>query len=153
MRVLIFLEEGAPKRSGKGKPSPQELAAIKTHTERVNAFVSHLTKPQKAWVTKWRKKFKPREESRENNNPERVSRSRSVAGLPGFLGAGFLDVTGLSDLFEERKSNGEHKSSSNNAVALVEEEKIDDSEKLISGSLKPKRRQTVAGKKTAFFDL
>jgi len=116
MRVLEFLELGAPKRSGKGKPSPQELAAIKTHTERINAFCSHLNKHQKTWVAKWRKKFKPpvsvaASDSDEPKLQDRFTRSKSVYATPSRMAS--ADIGGLSDLMEgnwmggDRPNNGQ----------------------------------------------
>ncbi|KAH9249694.1 hypothetical protein BASA81_012490 [Batrachochytrium salamandrivorans] len=75
LRVLEFLERGAPKRAGKGKPSPQEVLAMKAHTASMQAFSSHLNKAQKAWVAKWRKSYKPAEEE---NISKRVGRSMSM---------------------------------------------------------------------------
>lgn len=75
LRVLEFLERGAPKRAGKGKPTPQEVLAMRAHTASMQAFSSHLNKAQKAWVAKWRKSYKPAEEESVN---KRVGRSMSM---------------------------------------------------------------------------
>lgn len=60
MRVLEFLERGAPlpRSKRKGKPSDAEMAAIKSHQESVDAFSTHLTAKQKAFVKKWRQDFR-----------------------------------------------------------------------------------------------
>jgi mRNA deadenylase 3'-5' endonuclease subunit Ccr4 len=163
MRVLEFLENGAPKRSGKGKPTPAELAAIRQHTERVNAFCSHLTKQQKAWVNKWRKKFKPSgAATAEKENHNRITRSRSLVGN--------FEIGGISELFEGKSSStikpekhldkGVSLSpllvSGGETKTLAVGESPTPTADVTSATKQPsltKRRQTVHGRKTTFLDF
>ena len=159
MRVLLFLEEGAPKRANKNaKPSSGELAALKSHAERVNAFTSHLTTKQKAWVNKWRKKFKPAsnpvEEKPNLTAKERVERSRSFTMKNN-------EVFDLTALFREASKGREDEQTvqvaldsppkTEKTAPLTENKTTEDIQKPTPGLTK--RRQTVHGKRTTFADM
>ena len=95
MRVLEFLERGAPLRTNKrGKPSEKELAQIRAHDESLKALTSHLDEKQRAWVAKWRKNYaKDRAKQSEAASAtglrrRSLQRVASFSGLAALFGAG-----------------------------------------------------------------
>jgi hypothetical protein len=60
LRVFYFLQDGAPVKKSKGKPSAKKLASIRAHQNQMDAFTAHLTPEGKTWAEGWKKRARKR---------------------------------------------------------------------------------------------